>query len=540
MSDKLRDAEINLIRLVEQVDDPDPPPTGYRYAYMKADGEYEIDSLGNVTGPFGTGGGTDADAFHVSVSGEIAAVTGKTTPVDADVTLIEDSAASNAKKKLTWANLKATLKSYFDTLYAVAAKGVTNGDTHDHNGGDGGTIAYGSLSGTPTIPTQYTDEMAQDAVGAMVDGTLTYVDATPLLKVTDGGIGTTQLANDSVTFAKMQNVAANSVPARAAGTSGDLSEVALAASELLGRGASGNVAAIQLGTNLSMSGTTLNAGGSAVDSDAIHDNVSGEISAITEKTTLVNDDLFLIEDSEASYAKKKVKKSNVGGGGGAPTTSEYVTTASDGGLSAEVVIPGMAGSADIAGAGGAGTAEEFDGSDPITWSSNPDTFNCDSTIKSHYYVVDNDGSAKYGYVAWSPAGAFDARWRVFFGADHTDANDFSIGVWIGDNTNTDGLVIGAGPNLAAPETFIYRAYTVSGGAFTQRGVNFAIPGGSAYLRITRDGSNNIRFYLSDNGLVWRLIATQNFSLTVARRGFRINSVSANNVYLACDWMRADV
>ncbi len=32
--------------------------------------------------------------------------------------------------------------------------------------------------------TQYTDELAQDAVGTMVDGTLTYTDATPLLRVT--------------------------------------------------------------------------------------------------------------------------------------------------------------------------------------------------------------------------------------------------------------------------------------------------------------------------------------------------------------------
>jgi hypothetical protein len=30
--------------------------------------------------------------------------------------------------------------------------------------------------------TQYTDEMAQDAVGGMVDSSLTYVDATPLLQ----------------------------------------------------------------------------------------------------------------------------------------------------------------------------------------------------------------------------------------------------------------------------------------------------------------------------------------------------------------------
>ena len=46
------------------------------------------------------------------------AASGKTTPVDADETMLLDSAASFVKKVLTWANLKATLKTYFDTLYA--------------------------------------------------------------------------------------------------------------------------------------------------------------------------------------------------------------------------------------------------------------------------------------------------------------------------------------------------------------------------------------------------------------------------------------
>lgn len=73
---------------------------------------------------------------------------------------------------------------------------------------------------------------------------------------------------DVVTFAKFQNVAANSVPARAANTSGDLSEVTLAASQLLGRGATGDIAAIALGTNLSMSGGTLNASGGGGVTDA--------------------------------------------------------------------------------------------------------------------------------------------------------------------------------------------------------------------------------------------------------------------------------
>lgn len=44
---------------------------------------------------------------------------GKATPIDADEMAVVDTAASNALKKITWANVKATLKTYFDTLYVV-------------------------------------------------------------------------------------------------------------------------------------------------------------------------------------------------------------------------------------------------------------------------------------------------------------------------------------------------------------------------------------------------------------------------------------
>ena len=44
-------------------------------------------------------------------------LTGKTTPVDADTLTISDSEDSNNAKKLTWANIKAAIKAYFDTLY---------------------------------------------------------------------------------------------------------------------------------------------------------------------------------------------------------------------------------------------------------------------------------------------------------------------------------------------------------------------------------------------------------------------------------------
>lgn len=51
--------------------------------------------------------------------------TDKATPVDADELPLIDSAASWVLKKLTWANLKATLKTYFDTLYGAIASNNT-------------------------------------------------------------------------------------------------------------------------------------------------------------------------------------------------------------------------------------------------------------------------------------------------------------------------------------------------------------------------------------------------------------------------------
>ena len=47
----------------------------------------------------------------------ISGATGKTTPVDADSLLMSDSAAAGEGKKVTWANIKATLAAYFATLY---------------------------------------------------------------------------------------------------------------------------------------------------------------------------------------------------------------------------------------------------------------------------------------------------------------------------------------------------------------------------------------------------------------------------------------
>lgn len=67
----------------------------------------------------------DTSSLGSDVIAEIHSATSKATPVDADEIGAADSAASFALKKLTWANVKTTLKTYFDTLYSAAGAGGT-------------------------------------------------------------------------------------------------------------------------------------------------------------------------------------------------------------------------------------------------------------------------------------------------------------------------------------------------------------------------------------------------------------------------------
>ena len=94
------------------------------------------------------------------------------------------------------------------------------------------------------------------------------------------------IANSAVTFAKIQNVTANSILARAAATNGAVGEVAIGLSQLFGRGASGDLSAITLGTNLSMSGSTLNAAAGGVGKQTIFVPASAMIPRITNGPSL--------------------------------------------------------------------------------------------------------------------------------------------------------------------------------------------------------------------------------------------------------------
>lgn len=116
---------------------------------LVADGQYFKRNGNTIDGGTPSGAGGD-------VAGDTHAATSKTTPVDADELPLVDSAASWGLKKLTWANLKATLKTYLDTIYSAAG--------HNHSGvyDPAGTAssAMSSHTGAPDPHSQYALESA--------------------------------------------------------------------------------------------------------------------------------------------------------------------------------------------------------------------------------------------------------------------------------------------------------------------------------------------------------------------------------------------
>jgi hypothetical protein len=213
----------------------------------------------------------------------------------------------------------------------------------------------------------------------------------------------------------------------------------------------------------------------------------------------------------------------------------------------ESIPPGMAGSADIAGVGGAGTAEEWGSAiTGLTWSpSNPTTVDSNTTIPNFLYISNQaDATERLGTKSWSPTGAaaFDARLGgVVLGADTSVASvSGRVGLHIGDSGNSNRLLLSVAYAFDTNATTI-AASTYAAGSYIQRGATVTIGTPKpVYLRITRDASNNNSFYWSTNGVLWNFIATQALTLTVDNIGLRVVGNLTAGFQGAIDWMRTSV
>ncbi len=119
----------------------------------------------------------------------VAGVAAKTTPVDADSLPITDSAASNALKKVTWANIKATLKTYFDGLYNLYSHPNHTGDVTST--GDGATVIGANKvtnSMLSQVATQTFKGRTTAATGSVEDLTIAQVKA--MLGLTTANLST--------------------------------------------------------------------------------------------------------------------------------------------------------------------------------------------------------------------------------------------------------------------------------------------------------------------------------------------------------------
>lgn len=105
-------------------------------------------------------------------------------------TLVDDIDAATARTTLGLGTAATSATGDF----ATAAQGVTNGNSHDHNGGDGAQIAYSSLSGTPSAFGTIVVSGQSDVVADAASDTLTLVAGANITLTTNATTDTITIA----------------------------------------------------------------------------------------------------------------------------------------------------------------------------------------------------------------------------------------------------------------------------------------------------------------------------------------------------------
>lgn len=229
------------------------------YIERASDGAHFYSQVGNLPG----GSGTDADAIHDNVAGEIALLS-QVTAAGTDLVLIEDASDANNKKRVT-----------AQSIADLGAAGTDNDAIHDN------------VSGEISLITEKTTPVGTDLI--LIEDSAAS-NAKKKVQITNLPTGSDADAIHDNVGGEINAITEKTTPV---GT--DLLLIEDSA-------ASNAKKKVQI-TNLPTGN----------DADAIHDNVAAEISAVTEKTIPVGADLLLIEDSAASNAKKRVQVGNLPG-----------------------------------------------------------------------------------------------------------------------------------------------------------------------------------------------------------------------------------
>ena len=307
----------------------------------------------------GTGGATDDDAIHDNVDGEIAAVADKATPVAADHLLIEDSAASNAKKDITIGSQEAALEGVMDLSDmqgSVSDGQIPSGITRDT---EWDTVAeintattdndVATLAGTETL-TNKTLAAANNVIGADTAVALAANGANAssgnaILGVDASGAAEgafdvwTEAENTAAAYLDQTEADALYQPLEATLT--DIADGTIAENlvNTANPWADNEVAdSITASNYLPLAGGTLTAE-LTIDETGIE---AQPTDALTDCSTFsATGGGIFYDDSEGKFKKcqdNTLSDLDTGGGSGAPTDADYLVGTENGSLSAEIVV----------------------------------------------------------------------------------------------------------------------------------------------------------------------------------------------------------
>jgi hypothetical protein len=201
-----------------------------------------------------------------------------------------------------------------------------------------------------------------------------------------------------------------------------------------------------------------------------------------------------------------------------------------------ITIPDLLNNPSKAGLGGGGITEEYDTSSTnLTWGSAPTTEDSNTTIPSALFYENTQNGENLGLRSWAPGAAavFDCRLHIGVVAND-NANAWGAGLIVTSSSNTSRAMI----HLTAVRAgHTVQAFTYAAGSYTQRGGSYGNRPSECYLRITRDGSNNVSFWWSDTGYLWNLVATQAFTFTPANIGYRMSTNASVTVRMQSNFLR---